>query len=118
MEVAGFLQAAAAAAFLAKLVVDGIKIAADLPRWGPVLFAFLAAQGAEFGLLMSQGANFTRATVSSAVITGFVAWGLAIGVTMAQTKGDKVNDRIDAALKLAPGSTTADVDKAVKDAGK
>ena len=112
--VAGFLQAAAASAFLAKLIVDGIKIGIDLPRWGPVLLAFIAAQLAQFGLLFSEDAVLTRPTVAGAAITGVVAWGLAIGVTMAQTKGDRVEEKVDAALALPAGSTKADVEAKVK----
>lgn len=114
-DVGGFLLAAGAAAFLAKLLVDGIKIAVDLPRAGPVVLAFIGAQGFQFGLLMTQDVDFTRSLIAGAVITGFVAWGLAIGATMAQTKGDQVDRKIDTALKMNdPDATRADVDAKVK----
>jgi hypothetical protein len=113
-DVGGFLLAAGAAAFLAKLLVDGIKIAVDLPRAAPVILAFVGAQLFQFGLLMTQEVAFTSAVIASAAITGFVAWGLAIGATMAQTKGDKVDERIDVALKMNDKNATKDdVDRAV-----
>lgn len=113
-DVGGFLLAAGAAAFLAKLLVDGIKIAVDLPRFAPVLLAFIGAQGFQFGLLMTQEIIFTRAIIAGAVITGFVAWGLAIGATMAQTKGDKVETKIQTALDSPAGTTRAQLDKSVE----
>lgn len=117
-DVSGFLLSAGAAAFLAKLLVDGVKIAVDLPRAAPVILAFIGAQGFQFGLLMTQETEFSRAIIAGAVITGFVAWGLAIGATMAQTKGDKVEARIDAAKRLTANATNADIDAMVKEANK
>jgi hypothetical protein len=65
---------------------------------------------------MTQDIEFNRSIIAGAVITGFVAWGLAIGATMAQTKGDKVNEKIDVALKMNdPNATKADVDAKVKE---
>lgn len=113
-DVGGFLLAAGATAFLAKLLVDGIKIAVDLPRAGPVVLAFIGAQVFQFGLMMAQNTEFTRAVIAGAAITGFIGWGLAIGATMAQTKGDQVDRKIDTALKMTdPHATRADVDAAV-----
>lgn len=114
-DVAGFIQAAAAASLLAKLVVDGIKMAIDLPRWGPVLLAFLAAECGEFLLLTSQGAQFDGKSISQAVIVGLIAWGLSIGVTQLQSSANKTEARVEAALQLPAGSSKADVDAAVKE---
>ena len=112
---AQFIQAAAAASLLAKMVVDGVKMAVDMPRWMPVLLAFLAAQGGEVLLLLSQNAEFNRASISQASIIGLIAWGLAIGATSLQTKANKVEEREAVALKLPAGSDKADVDAAVKE---
>ena len=113
IDVAGFLQAAGAASLAAKMMVDGIKMALDLPRWGPTLLAFLGAQGFEFLLLLSQGATFNKQVTAQAVIIGFFAWGIAIGATALQTRGDKVNQKIDEALKSDPGTTRTEIDAAV-----
>lgn len=112
---ATFIQAAAGAGFIAKMVVDGIRMAIDLPRWAPILLAFIAAEGGEFLLLLSQGAVFTQQTIAQSVIVGLIAWAIAIGSTALQTKAAKVDERIDAALSLPAGSTQTDVDKAVKE---
>lgn len=110
-----FIQAAAGAGFIAKMVVDGVRMAIDMPRWMPVLLAFIAAQGGEFLLLLSQNATFTNQTIAQAVIIGLIAWAIAIGSTALQTKAAKVDERIDAALQLPAGSSQADVDAAVKE---
>lgn len=112
---ATFIQAAAGAGFIAKMVVDGVRMAVDMPRWMPVLLAFLAAQGGEFLLLLSQGAEFNRQSTAQAVIIGLIAWAIAIGSTALQTKAAKTEERVEAALQLPPGSSKADVDKVVKE---
>lgn len=112
---AQFVQAAAGAAIIAKMVVDGLKMAVDMPRWAPVLLAFIAAQVGEFLLLLSQGAVFTTQTAASAGIIGLIAWGLAIGATELQSKANQVDKKIDTALQLPAGSTKQDVDDAMKE---
>jgi len=116
--VTGFLQAAIAASFLAKLAVDGVKMAADLPKWAPVLLAFVAAMIFEFLLLLAQEIAFNQKTYATGAIVGFIAWGLAIGSTSLQTKADKVNERVEAAKSLSPEATNADVDAKVKETEK
>jgi hypothetical protein len=114
-DLAQFIQAAAGAGFIAKMVVDGVKMAADMPRWAPVLLAFIAAQGGEFLLLLSQNATFTAPTVAQAGIIGLLAWGLAIGSTELQTKANRVEERLEAARSLPAGASKEDVEKAVKE---
>lgn len=113
LDVSGFIQAAAAASMLAKMGVDGIKMAADLPRWAPVLLAFVLAQGFELLLLVSQGATLATKSIAQAVIIGFFAWGLAIGITALQTKSNKTEEKMDAALAAPAGTTKAEIDKQV-----
>lgn len=86
---AQFIQAAAGAAIIAKMVVDGLKMAFDMPRWAPVVLAFVAAQGGEFLLLLSQNATFSKPTIAQAVLIGLIAWGLAIGSTELQKQAAK-----------------------------
>lgn len=114
VDVAGFVQAAGAASLFAKMVVDGVKVATDLPRWAPVLLALIAALGGEFLLLLGQGAMFTTQLYAQATMIGIFAWGLAIGVTALQTKANKTDEKIDAALKAGPGVTRTDIDDQVK----
>lgn len=114
-DLAKFIQAAASAALIAKMVVDGVRMAVDMPRWAPILLAFVAAQVGEMLLLLSQNATFTTQSIASAAIIGLIAWGLAIGSTSLQTKAAKVDERIDTALQLPAGSTQRDVDAAMKE---
>jgi hypothetical protein len=107
--ITGFIQAALAASLLAKGTVEGVKLAVNLPRWGPVLLAAIFAPLYEFLLLVSQKAHFTTDTVATGLLVAVIAWLLAIGVTMAQTKADKVEERVQTALDLPPGSTKEDV---------
>lgn len=112
---AQFIQAAAGAGFIAKMIVDGIRMAIDLPRWAPILLAFVAAEGGEFLLLLSQGATFTQQTIAQAVTIGLIAWGLTIGVTELQKRASKTEERLDQALAMPAGSTKEDVEKAMKE---
>lgn len=112
---ATFIQAAAGAGFIAKMIVDGVRMAVDMPRWMPVLLAFIAAQAGEFLLLLSQGAVFNNQVIAQAVVIGLIAWGLTIGVTELQKKANKTEERLDTALALPKGSTKKDVDDAMKE---
>ncbi len=115
--VAGFITAAAGAAFLANLIVGGVKKAMDLPRWGPVLLAFVAATGSQFLLLLTENATFDKVTNAKAMVIGIIAWGLSIGLVEVQRKGDKVEEKVEVALKLPAGSTKADVERIVSGTG-
>lgn len=115
--VAGFITAAAGAAFLANLIVGGIKKAVDLPRWAPVLLAYLAATGGQFLLLITEGAIFTTPIIAKAIVIGLIAWGLSIGLVEVQRKGDKVDEKIDTALAMERGSTRAELEKVVSGTG-
>lgn len=108
---AQFIQAAAGAGFIAKMVVDGVRMAVDMPRWAPILLAFFAAQGGEFLLLLSQGATFNRQVIASAITIGLIAWGLTIGVTELQKHASKTEERIDTALAMPEGSSKSDLEK-------
>lgn len=110
---AQFIQAAAGAAFIAKMVVDGIRMAVDMPRWMPVLLAFIAAQVGEFLLLLSQGATFTTQATAQAGIVGLIAWGLSIGVTELQKRASRVEERVDAALAAPAGTSKKESDATV-----
>lgn len=97
------------------MVVDGIRMAADLPRWAPVLLAFIAAEGGEFLLLVSQGAVLTTQTTAQAIIIGLIAWAIAIGSTELQKRANKTEEKIEAALNMPKGSTRQDLENAVKE---
>lgn len=114
-DLATFIQAAAGAGFIAKMVVDGVRMAIDMPRWMPVLLAFIAAQGGEFLLLLSQNAEFSRSSIASAIVIGLIAWAIAIGSTELQKRAGKVDEKIDTALSMPKGSTRADLETAVKE---
>lgn len=114
---AQFIQAAAGASLLAKMVVDGFKLAVDMPRWMPVLLAFIAAQGGEFLLLLAQNATFIPPTIAQAGIIGLLAWGLAIGATELQKKANRVEERLETALGLPAGSDKQDVENKMKENG-
>ena len=110
---AQFIQAAAGAAFISKMIVDGIRMAVDMPRWTPILLAFLAAQAGEFLLLLSQGSTFTTQSTAQAGIIGLIAWGLTIGVTELQRKANRTEERVDAALAAPAGTTKKESDAMV-----
>src|SRR4051794_34522475 len=98
--ITGFIQAALAASLLAKGSVEGVKLAVTLPRWAPVLLAAVFSFVYEFILLVSQKTVFTNDTIATGFLVAIIAWLLSIGVTMAQTKADKVEERVQTALDL------------------
>lgn len=112
---ATFIQAAAGAGFISKMVVDGVRMAVDMPRWMPVLLAFIAAEGGEFLLLLSQGATFTTQTTAQAIIIGLIAWAIAIGSTELQKRANRTEEKIDTALNMPKGSSRQDLETAVKE---
>lgn len=114
-DLAQFIQAAAGAGFISKMIVDGVRLAVDMPRWAPILLAFIAAQGGEFLLLASQGATLSSQTTAQAVTIGIIAWGLTIGVTELQKRASKTEERIDTALAMPEGSSKDDLEKAMKE---
>lgn len=114
-DVAGFIAAAAGAAFLTNLIVGGIKRA--LPNLSSAVIvglAFVSAEAGQFLLLVSQDAQFTRSSIAAATIIGLVAWGLAIGQVEVQRKADRVDEKIDKAIAMPSDTTKAEVEAAVK----
>jgi hypothetical protein len=110
---ATFIQSAAGAGFIAKMVVDGVRMAVDMPRWMPVLLAFFAAQGGELLLLLTQNADFNRVSLAQSTVIGLIAWGLTIGATTLQSKANRTEERVDAALAAPAGTTKQQSDATV-----
>lgn len=114
VDVAGFIQAAGSASLLAKMIVDGIKLAVDLNRWQPVVLAFVFAMGGELLLLLAQGAVFTNQLYAQAAIIGLFAWGLSVGATALQTAANRTNEKIDKALAADKGTTRTQLEESMK----
>lgn len=107
-------QGVAAAGF-AKVLVELVKMTSLVEKRNlfPVL-ALVFAEGCAFLLAAADPDTvFSRSVISITVLVGITATAGAIGITALQTKADRVNDRIDTALKLDPGATPKDVDKAL-----
>jgi hypothetical protein len=78
------LVLASAGALYAKIIVDMVRMAADLPRWGSPLLAVLTAIGAILLLAIAGSQAVTPALIAQAVLAGVFAGGSAVGVTELQ----------------------------------
>ena len=105
----------ASAAVFAKVLVEVVKMTLpNMPRNFIPLWAFLLSEVSAFALAMTSEATvFNRATVAAVFLVGVGATATAIGISAAQNRADKVDERIETALQLQPGSTKSDVDEAV-----
>lgn len=115
MDAADIITQGAAAAGFAKILVDLVKLS-PLPTISKALpvLAFLFSEGCAFLLAATKPETvFDRPTISVIVLVGIGATAGAIGLTIAQTKADRVGERLDVALDLPHGSTKTDVDKAI-----
>ena len=102
----------ATAGLLAKVLVDMIK-KSPIPSPSTVrpLLALLFSMSCAVLLFMTSTEPFNRQTIAFTICVGLVATGSAVAATMMQTTADRVEERIDVALKLPPDSTKADVNK-------
>jgi hypothetical protein len=107
-------QGAAAAGF-AKVLVEIVKMSLpNVSRNMIPLFALLLSEASAFLLVTASGTmSFDKQTIAVVILMGIGATAGAIGVSAVQTKADKVDERIDTALTLEPGSNKADVDAAI-----
>lgn len=111
-------QGAAAAGF-AKVLVELVKMTTLVSARNllPVL-AFIFAEGCAFLLMAAQSdAVFNRQSIAVTVLTGIGATAGAIAATALQTRADKVEERVQAALDLPAGSDKKDVEQAMKETG-
>lgn len=76
---------AGSASFLLKILIDGIKLGVDLPRWGVPLLALLLSPVLVWLLLIYGDAWHNTARDNAGVALGsIVTFGLAVGVTELQ----------------------------------
>lgn len=116
-EGADIITQGAAAAGFAKVLVELVKMTTLVSARNllPVL-AFIFAEGCAFLLMATRDdAVFNRQTIAVTVLTGIGATAGAIAATALQTKADKVDERIDTALGLPPGSGKKDIEEAMKE---
>lgn len=122
MEPADIITQGAAAAGFAKILVELVKMTTLVANRNalPVL-AFVFSEGCAF-LLAATGTDFVfnRQSIAVTVLVGIGATAGAIAATALQTRADRVDERIDVALAMEPGSSKKDVDKeiAASDASK
>jgi hypothetical protein len=72
---------AAAAALVVKLLIDVLRLGVDLPRWAPPLLALVLGPLVVLGQMIADGAVLTPALVATALLSGALAAGAAVGVT-------------------------------------
>lgn len=74
---------------ISKAVVDLVRMAVDMPRWGPPLVAFVVSIGAGFLLMLANGIAITAQTGATAVLAGILAAGGAVAVTAVARAADE-----------------------------
>jgi hypothetical protein len=115
LDAADIVTQGAAAAGFAKILVDLVKLS-PLPTVSKALpvLAFIFSESCAFLLAATNPDTvFDRPTISVIVLVGIGATAGAIAITTTQTKADRVEERLDTALRLQPGSDKADVDSAI-----
>lgn len=115
MEPADIITQGAAAAGFAKILVEVVKMTTLVSNRNALpIVAFLFSEGCAF-LLAATGSDFVfnRQSIAITVLVGIGATAGAIAATALQTKADRVDERLDTALDMKPGSTKKDVDKAI-----
>lgn len=115
MDAADIITQGAAAAGFAKILVDLVKMS-PLPIVSKVLpvLAFIFSEGCAFLLAGTNSAVvFDRPTIFITILVGIGATAGATALTLTQTKADRVEERLDTALEMKPGSSKADVDKEI-----
>lgn len=75
------IELATAAATIAKVIVDIIRMAADLPRWLPPALAIIGGIGSVVLLMIANRIGLDSAVLAQSVLAGILAGGLAVGVT-------------------------------------
>lgn len=115
MTASDVLTQGAAAAGFAKVLVDVTKLTlVRMPRnYLPLAALFFSELCAFLLVAMGGSLSFDRQTISAVVLMGIGATAGAMAITSAQTKADRVEERVDAALDLPSGSTKADVEAAI-----
>jgi len=118
MEALEIVKDGATAAGFAKILVDLVKV---MPIPSPTvilpILAFIFAEACAFLLFLAGDGVYSRQSVSITILVGIAAAATAIGATELQSRGDKVEEKIDAALAAKPGATRADVNAKVYGTG-
>lgn len=117
MDAIGFVTDGATAGLIAKILVDVTKDLPkirDIPSSAKPLLAMGFSLACSLLLFMAGPDPFTRQTVSGIVLVGLFATGTAILATLGQRKADNVEEKVQIALNLEPGSTPKDVEKVLK----
>ena len=105
----------ATAAGFAKILVDVVKLM-PVPAPGAVLpvLAFVFSEGCAFLLFFAGSTDpLNRQSIAITVLVGIAATGGAIIATALQSKANKTEERVDAALVAPVGTTKAQVDAQV-----
>lgn len=84
---ANLFMLAGNASFLLKVLIDGIKLGVDLPRWGTPLMALIWSPILVWLLLVYGNAwHNTPSENAGIAVTSIVTFGLAVGVTELQKR--------------------------------
>jgi len=99
------ITTALAAATIAKILVDLVRSAQQVPAWASPVMALVGAEIAALLLLVSSGAALTPQTLAQAAIAGMLAAGTAVGATELQRREKRDPQAILGALLDAPVAT-------------
>lgn len=115
MDPADIVTQGAAAAGFAKILVELVKMTTLVASRNALpILAFIFSEGCAFLLAAaSSDTVFNRQSIALTVLVGIGATAGAIAATALQTKADRVEERIDVALAMQPGSSKKDVEKEI-----
>lgn len=77
---------------IVKPLIDLVRMAVDLPRWGPPSIALLFGILAAFLAMLANGMAITTQTGANAVIAGILIAGGAVLTTTMQRTGDAATE--------------------------
>jgi hypothetical protein len=115
MDAADIVIQGAAAAGFAKILVDLVKVI-PIPSPSSILpiLAFIFSEACAFLLAGTKAETvFNRPTVFIVILIGIAATAGAMGATALQSKANKTEERVDAALAAPAGTTKAESDASV-----
>jgi hypothetical protein len=82
------IELALAATAVAKTLIDLLRLATDLPRWGPPVGAIVVGIATVTLLALANGLPFTTQGTAQVILAGILAGGSAVGVTVLARTAD------------------------------
>lgn len=80
-----------AATTIVKMGVDALRLFVDMPKWGPLVAAFVLSLVVVWALAKASGLTFNGAILAQWILASLMTTGLAVGVTEIARRADGRN---------------------------